>query len=111
MKATAICSVDDQRRIVREGSRVPLQRSPATGLFHRPGFPVLRPLPGRGATNFSFQVLDPTQNLAEATIELANAHVTGRVGLEQEETDFPLKAGTSFAEPLHEQPHQLGVLG
>ena len=73
--------------------------------------PILRPLLRRGVTNFSFQGLDATQNLAEPTVELANAHVTGRVGLEQEETDFPLVAGTSFAEPLHEQPHQLGVLG
>jgi hypothetical protein len=67
--------------------------------------------PGRDATNVRFQGLNSTQNLAEAAVELVNGHVMGRVGLQQEETNLSLVAGTSFAEPLHEQPHQLGVLG
>jgi hypothetical protein len=37
--------------------------------------------------------------------------IIGRVRLEQEKTHFGLVARTSFAEPLHEQPHQPGMLG
>jgi hypothetical protein len=75
--------------------------------------PIANPpaLRGGDITNFSFQCLDATQNLAETAVELANGHVMGHVRLEQEETDFPRVARTSFAKPLHEQPYQVDVLG
>jgi len=71
----------------------------------------LAPRPLSGATELGFHCLDPTQDLAESAVELTDGHVIGRVGMEQEESDFPLEARTSFTEPPHEQPHQLGMSG
>jgi len=94
------------------GPAIPWPSGPLGGSCHI-GCEII-PLASRplsGATELGFHCLDPTQDLAESAVELTDRHVIGRVGMEQQETDFPLEARTSFAEPPHEEPHQLGMTG
>jgi len=65
----------------------------------------------RAPTDPGFQRLDPAQDLAKPAVKLIYGHIVRLIRREQEETDFALVARTSFAETLHEQPHQLGMLG